>query len=165
MFTVLNLIILAGIIDILYGYIVGKQIMLSSPGNKKMQEIANAIQVGARAYLNRQYRTIAIVGFIILIIITYALGLWVGLGYFIGAFLSGAAGYVGMLVSVQANVRTAEASRNGLAAGLNIGFKSGAVTGMLVAGLALLSIAVYYLILLKLNVESRDIINALVGWV
>jgi len=163
MFTVLNLIILAGIIAILYGYIVGKQIMLSSPGNKKMQEIASAIQVGARAYLNRQYRTIAIVGFIILIIITYALGLWVGLGYFIGAFLSGAAGYVGMLVSVQANVRTAEASRNGLAAGLNIGFKSGAVTGMLVAGLALLSIAVYYLILLKLNVESRDIINALVG--
>ncbi len=163
MFTVLNLIILAGIVAILYGYIVGKQIMLSSPGNKKMQEIASAIQVGARAYLNRQYRTIAIVGFIILIIITYALGLWVGLGYFIGAFLSGAAGYVGMLVSVQANVRTAEASRNGLAAGLNIGFKSGAVTGMLVAGLALLSIAVYYLILLKLNVESRDIINALVG--
>ena len=163
MFTVLNLIILAGIVAILYGYIVGKQIMLSSPGNKKMQEIASAIQVGARAYLNRQYRTIAIVGFIILIIITYALGLWVGLGYFIGAFLSGAAGYVGMLVSVQANVRTAEASRKGLAAGLNIGFKSGAVTGMLVAGLALLSIAVYYLILLKLNVESRDIINALVG--
>ena len=128
MFTVLNLIILAGIVAILYGYIVGKQIMLSSPGNKKMQEIASAIQVGARAYLNRQYRTIAIVGFIILIIITYALGLWVGLGYFIGAFLSGAAGYVGMLVSVQANVRTAEASRNGLAAGLNIGFKSGAST-------------------------------------
>ena len=144
MFTVLNLIILAGIIAILYGYIVGKQIMLSSPGNKKMQEIASAIQVGARAYLNRQYRTIAIVGFIILIIITYALGLWVGLGYFIGAFLSGAAGYVGMLVSVQANVRTAEASRKGLAAGLNIGFKSGAVTGMLVAGLALLSIIIIW---------------------
>ena len=128
-----------------------------------MQEIASAIQIGARAYLNRQYKTIAIVGFLILIIITFALGVWVGLGYFIGAFLSGAAGYVGMLVSVQANVRTAEASRKGLAAGLNIGFKSGAVTGMLVAGLALLSIAIYYFILLKLNVDSREVINALVG--
>ena len=104
-----------------------------------------------------------LVGVIILIIITFALGTWVGLGYFIGAFLSGAAGYVGMLVSVKANVRTAEASRKGLDAGLNIGFKSGAVTGMLVAGLALLSLAIYYLILLKLNIESREVINALVG--
>ena len=91
------------------------------------------------------------------------MGIWVGLGYFIGAFLSGTAGYVGMLVSVQANVRTTEASRKGLSAGLNISFKSGAVTGMLVAGLALLSIAIYYLILLKLNIENREIINALVG--
>ncbi|MDC0059688.1 sodium-translocating pyrophosphatase, partial [Pelagibacteraceae bacterium] len=92
-----------------------------------------------------------------------ALGVWVGIGYFIGAFLSGSAGYIGMLISVQANVRTAEASRKGLAAGLDVGFKSGAVTGMLVAGLALLSIAIYYSILLKLNVDSREIINALVG--
>ena len=163
MISILNLIILTGFIAILYGYIVGKQILSASPGNKKMVEIAGAIQEGARAYLNRQYKTIAIVGFIILIIITLALGIWVGLGYFIGAFLSGAAGYIGMLVSVQANVRTAEASRKGLAAGLNIGFKSGAVTGMLVAGLALLSISIYYLILLKLNIESREVINALVG--
>jgi len=163
MFTVLTLIIISGFLALLYGYIVGKQIMAASPGNSKMQEIASAIQIGARAYLNRQYKTIAIVGFLILIIITFALGVWVGLGYFIGAFLSGAAGYVGMLVSVQANVRTAEASRKGLAAGLNIGFKSGAVTGMLVAGLALLSIAIYYFILLKLNVDSREVINALVG--
>ena len=148
MIDILNLIILAGLIAILYGYIVGKQVLSASPGNAKMQDIAGAIQEGARAYLNRQYKTIAIVGFIILIIVTYALGFWVGLGYFIGAFLSGAAGYVGMLVSVQANVRTAEASRKGLAEGLNIGFKSGAVTGLLVAGLALLSIAIYYLILL-----------------
>ena len=133
MFTTLNLIILAGLLSILYGYIVGRQILSSSPGNKRMQEIAAAIQEGARAYLNRQYKTIAIVGFIILILITFALGVWVGIGYFIGAFLSGAAGYVGMLMSVQANVRTAEASRKGLSAGLNIGFKSGAVTGMLVS--------------------------------
>jgi len=160
MIGTLNLIIAAGLLAILYGYIVGKQILLASPGNAKMQEIASAIQEGAKAYLNRQYKTITIVGVIILIIITYALGIWVGLGYFIGAFLSGTAGYVGMLVSVQANVRTTEACRKGLSAGLNISF---AVTGMLVAGLALLSIAIYYLILLKLNIENREIINALVG--
>ena len=163
MIDILYLIIAAGLVAILYGYIAGKQILAASPGNKKMQEIASAIQEGARAYLNRQYKTIGIVGIIILILITYALGIYVGLGYFIGAFLSGAAGYVGMLVSVEANVRTAEASKKGLAAGLNIGFKSGAVTGMLVAGLALLSISIYYLILLKLNVSDREIINALVG--
>ena len=163
MITIFYLIISAGLIAILYGYFIGKQILLASPGNAKMQEVANAIQEGAKAYLNRQYKTIAIVGIIIFIIITYALGIWVGLGFFIGSFLSGAAGYVGMLVSVQANVRTAEASRKGLAAGLNIGFKSGAVTGMLVAGLALLAITIYYLILLTLNIESREIVNALVG--
>ena len=163
MISTLNLIIAAGLLAILYSYIVSKQILSASPGNTKMQEIAYAIQEGARAYLNRQYKTIAIVGIIILIIITYFLGIWVGLGYFIGAFLSGAAGYVGMLISVQANVRTAEASRKGLAAGLNIGFKSGAITGMLVAGLALLAIAIYYLILLKLNIDNRETINALVG--
>ena len=163
MISILYYIIAAGFLAIVYGYLVGNKILSSSPGNEKMQEIAKAIQIGARAYLNRQYKTIAIVGVVILVIITYALGLWVGLGYFIGAFLSGAAGYVGMLVSVQANVRTAEASRKGLAAGLDIGFKSGAVTGMLVAGLALLSIAIYYLILIEMNVESRTIINALVG--
>ena len=163
MISTLNLIILAGFLAILYGYIVGKQVLSASPGNLKMQEIASAIQEGAQAYLKRQYKTIAIVGFFVLLIITFVLGVWVGLGYFIGAFLSGAAGYIGMLVSVQANVRTAEASRKGLAAGLNIGFKSGAVTGMLVAGLALLSISIYYLFLIKFNVENREIINALVG--
>ena len=163
MIGTLNIIIAAGLLAILYSYLASKQILSADPGNSKMQEIANAIRVGARAYLNRQYKTIAIVGIIILIIITYALGVWVGLGYFIGAFLSGTAGYVGMLISVQANVRTAEAARKGLSAGLNISFKSGAVTGMLVAGLALLAITIYYLFLLKLNVESREIINALLG--
>jgi len=163
MFGILYLIIASGFLALLYGYFVGKQILSASPGNPKMVEIASAIQEGARAYLNRQYKTITIVGIIILIIVTFALGLWVGLGFLIGSFLSGLAGYVGMLISVQANVRTAEASRKGLAAGLNIGFKSGAVTGMLVAGLSLLSIAFYYLILLKLNVDTREIVNALVG--
>ena len=151
MINILNLIIATGFLALIYGYFVGKQILSASPGNSKMQEIAGAIQEGARAYLNRQYKTIAIVGAIIFVIITFSLGTWVGLGYFIGAFLSGAAGYIGMLVSVQANVRTAEASRKGISSGLNIAFKSGAVTGMLVAGLALLSIAVYYLVLIKIS--------------
>tara|TARA_B110000438_G_C15819224_1_gene653488 strand:+ start:3076 stop:5169 length:2094 start_codon:yes stop_codon:yes gene_type:complete len=163
MIGTLSIIIITGLIGLIYGYIVSKQIFSASPGNKRMQEIAGAIQEGARAFLNRQYKTIAIVGAIILVIISFVLGMWVSIGFFIGAFLSGTAGYIGMLVSVQANVRTAEASRKGLAAGLNIGFKSGAVTGMLVAGLALLSIAVYYQILLILNVDDREIINALVG--
>ena len=161
--TILIYTILAGILSLVYGYFTGKHILSSSAGNSKMQEIASAIQVGAKAYLNRQYKTIAIVGVVVLLIITYAFSILVGLGYLIGATLSGIAGYVGMLVSVQANVRTAEASRKGLSQGLSIAFKSGAVTGMLVAGLALLSITVYYYFLLKTNVEERELINALIA--
>ena len=161
--NILQLIILAGLLAIVYGYFTGKNILSSSPGNNKMQEIASAIQVGAKAYLNRQYKTIAIVGVVVLVIISYAFSILVGLGYLIGATLSGIAGYVGMLVSVQANVRTAEASRKGLSQGLSIAFKSGAVTGMLVAGLALLAIAVYYYLLLSYEVEEREIVNALVA--
>ena len=163
MFYILYLIIFTGLLALAYGYFVGSKILSASPGNAKMQEIGAAIQEVASAYLNRQYKTIAFVGIIIFSIITFALGIWVGIGFLIGSFLSGAAGYIGMLVSVRANVRTAEASRKGLAEGLNIAFKSGAVTGMLVAGLALLSIAIYYLILLKLNIDNREMINALVG--
>ena len=155
--------ILAGLLSIIYGFFTGKGILNKSAGNSKMQEIASAIQVGAKAYLNRQYKTIAIVGVFVLVIISIAFSPLVGLGYLIGATLSGIAGYVGMLVSVEANVRTAEASRKGLNNGLDVAFKSGAVTGMLVAGLALLSIAVYYFILLKFNVDEREIVNALVA--
>ncbi len=161
--NILQLIILAGLLAIVYGYFTGKNILSSSAGNNKMQEIASAIQVGAKAYLDRQYKTIAIVGVVVLVIISYAFSILVGLGYLIGATLSGIAGYVGMLVSVQANVRTAEASRKGLSQGLSIAFKSGAVTGMLVAGLALLAIAVYYYLLLSFGVEEREIVNALVA--
>ena len=161
--TILGYTILAGLLSIVYGFITGKNILKSSAGNSKMQEIASAIQIGARAYLNRQYKTIAIVGVVVLVIISFAFSILVGLGYFIGATLSGLAGYVGMLVSVQANVRTAEASRKGLHEGLSIAFKSGAVTGMLVAGLALLSIAVYYYLLLSFGVDEREIVNALVA--
>ncbi len=137
--------------------------MSASPGNNKMQEIAEAIQIGAKAYLNRQYKTIAIVGIIVLIIISYFFSILVGLGYFIGALLSAVAGYVGMLISVEANVRTAEASRSSLQKGLTMAFKSGAITGLLVAGLALLAISIYYMALLYLNVESRELINALIA--
>ena len=128
-----------------------------------MKEIALAIQIGAKAYLNRQYKTIAIVGVIVLAIVTYFFNYLVGLGYFIGAFLSGVAGYVGMLISVEANVRTAEAARKDLQSGLTIAFKSGAITGLLVAGLALLAITIYYIILINLKIDDREIINALVA--
>jgi len=159
----LYLVVFAGILAIAYSYLLSGQILSASPGNSKMQEIAEAIQVGAKAYLNRQYKTIAVVGLIVLIIVTYFFNFLVGLGYLIGATLSGAAGYIGMLISVKANVRTAEASRKSLQAGLSIAFKSGAVTGLLVAGLALLSITIYYIILIDLNIDSREIINALVA--
>ena len=161
--TILIYTIGAGFLSIIYGYFTGKNILASSAGNSKMKDIALAIQIGAKAYLARQYKTIAIVGIVVLVIVSIAFSPLVGLGYLIGATLSGIAGYVGMLVSVQANVRTAEASRKGLASGLSIAFKSGAVTGMLVAGLALLSISVYYYLLLKFNVNEREIVNALVA--
>ena len=159
----LYVIIFTGLIAVFYSYLLSKQILKASPGNAKMQEIAEAIQIGAKAYLKRQYITITIVGLVVLAIVSYFFSPLVGLGYLIGATLSGIAGYAGMLISVEANVRTAEASRKSLQSGLTMAFKSGAITGLLVAGLALLSIAIYYLILLDLNVDSREIINALVA--
>jgi len=159
----LYVIIFTGLIAVFYSYLLSKQILKANPGNAKMQEIAEAIQIGAKAYLKRQYITIAIVGLVVLAIVSYFFSPLVGLGYFIGATLSGIAGYVGMLISVEANVRTAEASRKSLQSGLTMAFKSGTITGLLVAGLALLSIAIYYLILIDLNVDSREIINALVA--
>ena len=162
-FEILYLIIFVGILAIVYSYFLSSQIISSSPGNKKMQEIAEAIEIGAKAYLNRQYKTIAIVGVLVLIIISYFFSLLVGLGYFIGAFLSGMAGYIGMLISVKANVRTAEASRSSLQKGLTMAFKSGAVTGLLVASLALLAISIYYWALLAFEIDSRELINALIA--
>ena len=159
----LYVIIFTGLIAVFYSYLLSKQILKASPGNAKMQEIAEAIQIGAKAYLKRQYITIAIVGIVVLAIVSYFFSLLVGLGYFIGATLSGIAGYVGMLISVEANVRTAEASRKSLQSGLTMAFKSGAITGLLVAGLALLAIAIYYLILIDLNTDNREIINSLVA--
>jgi K(+)-stimulated pyrophosphate-energized sodium pump len=159
----LYVIIFTGLIAVFYSYLLSKQILKASPGNAKMQEIAEAIQIGAKAYLKRQYITIAVVGLVVLAVVSYFFSPLVGLGYFIGAALSGIAGYVGMLISVKANVRTAEASRKNLQSGLTLAFKSGAITGLLVAGLALLAISSYYLILIDLNIDSREIINALVA--
>ena len=148
--TILLYTIAAGFLSIIYGYFTGKNILNSSAGNSKMQEIASAIQIGAKAYLARQYKTIAIVGVVVLIIVSVAFSPLVGLGYLIGATLSGIAGYVGMLVSVEANVRTAEASRKGLANGLSVAFKSGAVTGMLVAGFSTISNCSLLLFIIKI---------------
>ena len=159
----LYLISFTGVLAVAYSYLLSGQIISSNSGNSKMREIADAIQIGAKAYLNRQYKTIAVVGVIVLAIVTYFFSFLVGLGYFIGAFLSGVAGYIGMLISVKANVRTAEAARESLQSGLTIAFKSGAITGLLVAGLALLSITIYYIILINLEVDNREIINALVA--
>jgi len=156
-------IIVCGVFALVYGIWASRSVLAASAGNDRMQEIAAAIQEGARAYLNRQYLTIAIVGAVIFVIISLLLGILVGVGYLIGAILSGAAGYIGMNVSVRANVRTAEAARQGLDQGLGVAFRAGAVTGMLVAGLALLAVAVYYGILLEAGVEGRGLIDALVA--
>ena len=160
---ILDYVVLCGVAAVAYGWITSKQILNASAGNKTMQDIAGAIQEGAQAYLNRQYKTIAIVGAAVLVLITILFSPLVAAGYLIGAALSGVAGYVGMIISVRANVRTAEASRKGLAKGLDIAFKSGAVTGMLVAGLALLAITVYYKLLVSINSSEREIIDALVA--
>ena len=162
---IIHLIIGAGILAVVYGIVTSISVLSADTGNEKMQEIAGAIQEGASAYLSRQYSTIAIVGLVILVISYFLLGLEVSIGFLIGAVLSGIAGYIGMLVSVRANVRTTQAASNSLAEGLSIAFKSGAVTGMLVAGLALLAVAVYYYVLTNLWIpqNNRIVIDALVA--
>ncbi len=148
---------------ILYGIYASRWVLAQSPGNDRMQEIARAIQEGASAYLNRQYRTIAVVGVVIAVVLLLLLGWKEAVGFLIGAILSGATGYIGMNISVRANVRTTEAARKGLAEGLKVSFRAGAVTGMLVAGLALISVAGYYAILLAMGAEGREIIDPLVA--
>ena len=163
---VLFVIIACGALSIVYGVWAIQSVMAASPGNKRMQEIAGAIQEGAQAYLTRQYSTIAAVGAVIFVVLAYLLSIPVAIGYLIGATLSGAAGFIGMLVSVRANVRTAQAASESLGAGLGIAFRAGAVTGMLVAGLALLSITIYLAILtigLGYDIADRTVINALVA--
>lgn len=161
----LYLIIGAGVLAVLYGVITRAGLMKASTGNERMNEIAGAIQEGAKAYLNKQYKTIAMVGVVVTILLAVLFQNAIApVGFVIGAVLSGIAGYVGMLVSVQANVRTTEASRASLGSGLNVAFKAGAITGMLVAGLALLGLAVYYMILTgPMNADSRGVIDGLVS--
>ena len=157
------LVIASGGLALLYGIVTVRSVLAASAGSARMQEIAAAVQEGANAYLNRQYTTIAMVGAVIFALVSYLLGIWVGVGFLVGATMSGAAGYIGMLVSVRANVRTAEASRQGLAKGLSIAFKSGAVTGMLVAGLALLAVAGYFAFLTGMGKTERALIDPLVA--
>ncbi|MFA5123288.1 sodium-translocating pyrophosphatase [Zavarzinia sp.] len=152
-----------GVLALLYGVWAARSVLSRDAGTVRMQEIAAAIQEGARAYLNRQYRTIAIVGVVVIVILYLLLGAMVAIGFVIGAVLSGAAGYVGMNVSVRANVRTAAGAREGLANALGIAFRAGAVTGMLVVGLALLAVAVYYYILLSSGASGRDLVDPLVA--
>src|SRR3954466_6165699 len=155
-----------GALSIVYGIWAIQSVMSADAGTQRMQEIAAAIAEGAQAYLKRQYMTIAMVGVVVFIGILFLLGKWVAIGFLIGAILSGAAGFIGMNVSVRANVRTAQAATKSLAEGLAISFKAGAVTGLLVAGLALLGVAIYYWFLtgpLGFKTDDRTVIDALVA--
>lgn len=164
--TVIALVILCGVLSIAYAIWATKSVLDADQGNERMREIAGYIREGAQAYLARQYLTIAIVGIIVTIAAWILLSPEAAVGFVIGAVLSGAAGFVGMHVSVRANLRTAQAASHSLAAGLDIAFKSGAITGMLVAGLALLGVSIYYFILTSVlghPTGSRDVIDALVS--
>jgi K(+)-stimulated pyrophosphate-energized sodium pump len=145
--TTLAVIVLCGLLSIVYGVWATMSVMQANAGSPRMQEISAAVREGAQAYLKRQYTTIGIVGVVIFLIVWWLLGLLVAIGFLIGALLSGAAGFIGMNISVRANVRTAQAAIGSLAAGLELAFKSGAITGMLVAGLALLGVTIYFWVL------------------
>jgi K(+)-stimulated pyrophosphate-energized sodium pump len=159
-------IILCGLLSLVYGAYTVRALMAASPGSARMQEIAGAIQEGAQAYLARQYTTIAVAGAVIFLIVGVLLGWLVAIGFLIGAVLSGAAGFAGMLVSVRANVRTAQAATQSLADGLSMAFRAGAVTGLLVAGLALLGVAIYFSILttgIGYAPTSRTVVDSMVA--
>jgi K(+)-stimulated pyrophosphate-energized sodium pump len=160
------LIVLCGVLAIVYAIWATYSVMQADAGSEKMQEISAAVREGAQAYLRRQYTTIAAVGIVIFLVVGYFLGWLVGIGFAVGAILSGAAGFIGMNVSVRANVRTAQAAMSSLAAGLEIAFRAGAITGMLVAGLALLGVTLYFGFLtsgLHMAANDREVIDAMVA--
>jgi K(+)-stimulated pyrophosphate-energized sodium pump len=164
--NVVAIAIACGLVAVLYGIITSRQVLASSAGNERMIGVAEAIQEGAKAYLGRQYTTISFVGVLVAVLVGVFLGLTEAIAFVIGAFLSGVAGYIGMNISVRANVRTAEAARTSLQRGLTVAFRAGAITGMLVAGLALLAIAglFYYLVeVAGLAPDSREVVDALVS--
>jgi K(+)-stimulated pyrophosphate-energized sodium pump len=159
------LIILCGLLALAYGLLTSRGVLASDAGTARMQEISGAVQEGARAYLNRQYTTVAMVGVLVAIFLGLTLGIRVAIGFLIGACLSGSAGYIGMNVSVRSNVRTAQAARQSLASGLSVAFRAGAVTGLLVVGLGLLGVTIYYLIMrgTASGTDFRPILEPLVG--
>ncbi|MEY4270347.1 MAG: sodium-translocating pyrophosphatase [Pseudomonadota bacterium] len=164
--TMVYIAIACGLLAVLYGIVTSQQVLRASAGNEKMQEIAAAIQEGAKAYLGRQYRTIAMVGVVVAVLVGAFLGPISGAGFVLGAVLSGVAGYIGMNISVRSNVRTAEAARGSLQGGLTMAFRAGAITGMLVAGLALLAIAGFFWYLVGpsgLQPNDRLVIDGLVA--
>ena len=161
--NIVDFAILCGVVGLAYGIWAARSVLAADAGNERMQDIAGAIQEGARAYLNRQYTTIGIVGVAVAIILVMTLGTYVAVGFLIGAVFSGIAGYIGMNVSVGANVRTTQAARSSLPGALDIAFKAGAITGMLVVSLGLLGVAIYYRVLTDMDLGERAVMEALVA--